>query len=42
MVSKVLGTAFDLLDECLGNHDLAGFNVHVYRADLPSITTGGH
>jgi hypothetical protein len=38
MGSKVLGTAFDLLDERTGNRQLTGLNIHVSRADFTPVT----
>jgi len=42
MGSKIFGTVFDLLDKCTRGHQLAGFDIHVNRADLTPVTGGGH
>jgi len=38
--SKVFGTVPDLLDECVSDDQLAGFDVRVNRPDFTTITGG--
>jgi len=42
MGSKVFGTAFDLLDERTGDHQLTSLDVHVNRADFTPVAGGWH